>query len=116
MQHRQLAAVLITASLLIELGYTTGLSESVLIPYKRVQYLGFLVNTTKHNSAKKDCIVRSVKGRNFVLQEKRACEIVTEIAGEVRVLVVSSSCGEALHQEYECRYRMHVAREKVRSG
>lgn len=41
------AAILITASLLIELGYTIGLSKSVLLPSKRVEYLGFIVDTAK---------------------------------------------------------------------
>ena len=41
------AAILITASLLIELGYTIGLSKSVLIPCKRFKYLGFIEDTAK---------------------------------------------------------------------
>ena len=34
-------------SLLIKLGYTIGLSKSVLIPCKRLEYLGFIVDTAK---------------------------------------------------------------------
>lgn len=41
------AAILISAPLLIELGYTIGLSKSVLTPCKRVEYIGFIVDTAK---------------------------------------------------------------------
>jgi len=42
-----MAAILLTASLLIELGYTIGLSKSVLIPCQHIEYLGLIVDTVK---------------------------------------------------------------------
>ena len=41
------ATVLVTVSLLTELRCTIGLSKSVLIPCKGLEYLGFIVDTAK---------------------------------------------------------------------
>ena len=55
------AAILITASLLIALGYTIGLSKSVLIPCNHVEYLGFIVDT-----ANQAFIIPPVKTESFM--------------------------------------------------
>ena len=70
------AAIFIVFSVLVELGYTTGISKSVLYPTTSLQYLGFLVDSEKESFIIPQCkIVAWASLREKILACKNSMDV-----------------------------------------